>query len=140
MKLTASSVKVKASTELKKDYLKIEKECNDCTPPKNSIKISVITVAYNSGSTIADTLISVKNQSYSNIEHIVKDGKSCDQTASIIKSFPHVSKFISEKDNGIYDAINKGLQVATGDVIGILHSDDIYSDDHVIQKVANYFE
>jgi glycosyltransferase involved in cell wall biosynthesis len=84
------------------------------------LKISIITVTYNSDSTIKDTLESVANQSYSNIEHIIIDGLSKDNTLATVKKFPHVSKVISEKDKGIYDAMNKGVQLATGDVIGIL--------------------
>ncbi|HZF62996.1 MAG TPA: glycosyltransferase family 2 protein [Chitinophagaceae bacterium] len=102
-------------------------------------KISIITVTYNSSATIADTLKSVRSQTYPNIEHIVVDGYSTDNTLAIVKSFPHVSKCISEKDAGIYDAMNKGLKLATGDIIGILNSDDMYADEDVLMKVAEEF-
>ena len=85
-----------------------------------SIKISVITVTYNSAATVAHTLDSVNNQDYPNIEHILIDGGSTDETVSIIRAYPHVARWVSEKDNGLYDAINKGIHMATGDVIGIL--------------------
>lgn len=110
------------------------------TQKKATVRVSIITVTYNSEATIKDTLESVKNQSYSNIEHILVDGNSKDRTVEIIKSYPHVSKCISERDMGLYDAMNKGLQLATGDVIGILNSDDFYAENDVIQKVAELFE
>jgi glycosyltransferase len=107
---------------------------------KDELKVTIITVCYNSASTIYHTLTSVQRQSYKNIEHIVVDGGSTDNTVSIVNSFPHVSAFISEKDGGIYDAMNKGIAMATGDVVGILNSDDIYIDQDVISKVADAFE
>ena len=102
-------------------------------------KISIITVTYNSALTLSDTLKSVQSQDYQNIEHIIVDGKSQDDTIKIIKSFPHVAKWISEKDGGLYDAMNKGLQLATGDIIGILNSDDLYAHKGVLSKVAEKF-
>lgn len=78
-------------------------------------------------------------QEYTSIEHIIVDGKSTDNTSQVVQEFAHVSKFISEKDKGLYDAMNKGLQVATGDVIGILNSDDIYANQAVLTKVAAAF-
>lgn len=110
------------------------------TTTKLNPKISIITVTYNSAATIADTLASVQKQTYNNIEHIIVDGNSQDNTLDIIKSFPHVSKWFSERDAGLYDAMNKGLQVATGDIIGILNSDDLYADEHVISKVVDSFK
>src|SRR6476661_6760728 len=104
--------------------------------PKKSIRVSIITVTYNSSATIGDTLRSVCLQNYRNIEHILVDGGSRDGTLEIIRSFPHVSKCISENDNGIYDAMNKGLQMATGDIIGILNSDDMYAHPEVISRVV----
>jgi len=105
------------------------------------MKISIITVSYNSASTIRDTIESVLNQTYSDIEYILVDGASKDDTLSIIKSYGNkISKLISEKDNGIYDAMNKGISVATGDVIGILNSDDFYSHSNVIKNVVQIFE
>jgi glycosyltransferase len=106
----------------------------------NGPKISIITVTYNSAATLADTLESVQNQNYSNVEHIIIDGHSKDKTVEIIKSFPHVTRWISEKDTGLYHAMNKGVQLATGDIIGILNSDDIYANNNVLSKVAYFFE
>lgn len=103
------------------------------------MKISIITATFNSAATIRDTLNSIAEQTYSNIEHIIVDGLSKDNTLEIVRSFPSVSKIICEKDAGIYDAMNKGLRVATGEVIGILNSDDFYAHKDVISSVVNYF-
>ena len=94
----------------------------------------------NSASTIRDTLASIASQSYSNIEHIVIDGHSSDDTLKIISEFKHVSTCISEKDDGIYYAMNKGIELATGDVIGILNADDIYAHHDVLKEVMDLFE
>lgn len=104
------------------------------------LTITIITVAYNSEKTIADTLQSVSEQTYPHIEHIVIDGGSKDNTLSIIRGFKHVTKIVSEPDYGVYDAMNKGLQHATGDIIGFLNSDDIYADSMVLERIANVFE
>lgn len=104
-----------------------------------SYKISIITVSYNAESTISDSLKSVASQNYP-CEHIIIDGGSTDGTLEIINSFSHVSKIVSEPDRGIYDAMNKGIALATGDIIGILNSDDIYSDSEVLSKVVQLFE
>ncbi len=104
------------------------------------MKISIITATYNSANTVRDTLACIASQQYANIEHIIVDGLSKDNTLDIVKQFPHVAKVISEKDKGIYDAMNKGVQLATGDVIGILNSDDFYTDPFVLEKVAAAFE
>jgi glycosyltransferase involved in cell wall biosynthesis len=103
-------------------------------------KISIITVSFNSASTIADTLKAVFNQTYKGIEHIIVDGGSTDQTINIVEGFPHVAKCISEKDEGIYFAMNKGIAMASGDIIGILNADDLYADDEVIAKAAAIFQ
>jgi glycosyltransferase involved in cell wall biosynthesis len=103
------------------------------------MKISIITACYNSAATIADTLKSVATQDYPNIEHICVDGLSSDNTVEIIRSFPHVAKCVSEKDKGLYDAINKGIQMATGDIIGILNSDDFFPETGIIQAIAQQF-
>jgi len=104
------------------------------------MKASIITVSYNSASTIEHTINSVINQDYPNIEYIIIDGKSTDGTLDAIKKYENkISKVISEKDEGIYFAINKGIQLATGEIIGILNSDDFYVDDLVISKVAQIF-
>jgi glycosyltransferase len=92
-----------------------------------SMKISVITVCHNSAKTIGHTLRSVREQTNGNIEHIIIDGGSSDNTLEVVKiEGTHVAQVVSEKDNGIYDAMNKGVVLATGDVIGILNSDDFY--------------
>jgi len=109
-------------------------------PQLTTPKISIITVSFNSASTIADTLKAAANQTYQEIEHIIIDGASTDDTVNIVESFPHVAKCISEKDEGIYFAMNKGIAMATGDVIGILNADDLYADNEVIAKVAAVFE
>jgi glycosyltransferase involved in cell wall biosynthesis len=100
------------------------------------MKISIITVTYNSARTIAETLQSVADQDCADIEHIVIDGASEDNTLEIVKRFAHVSKVISEPDRGMYDALNKGLSLASGDYIGVLNSDDTLADDQVIQKLV----
>lgn len=102
--------------------------------------ISIITVTYNSANTIRDTLESVKNQSYEKIEHIIVDGESKDKTLDIVSEYPSISKFICEKDNGIYDAMNKGVKLATGDIIGILNSDDIFIHNEIISEIINEFK
>ena len=98
--------------------------------------VSIITVTFNSAATVADTLKSVGSQSYPNIEHVIIDGLSHDRTIEIVNLFPHVKKVVSEKDKGIYDAMNKGLQLAQGEIIGILNSDDFYTHDHVVRHVV----
>ncbi|WEK36523.1 MAG: glycosyltransferase family 2 protein [Candidatus Pseudobacter hemicellulosilyticus] len=103
------------------------------------MKISIITATYNSAVTVRDTLKSVAGQDYADIEHIIIDGLSKDNTLDIVREFPHVSKVISEKDKGIYDAMNKGVQVATGEVIGILNSDDFYNHPQVLSRVMALF-
>ena len=91
------------------------------------MKISVITVCFNSDKTIEKTINSVINQNYKNIEYIIIDGGSTDDTIKIINQYrKNFSKFISEKDNGIYSAINKGIKLATGDIISVLHSDNFF--------------
>ena len=104
------------------------------------MKISIITVTYNSAATIRDTLESVKKQDYPNIEHIIIDGASTDNTLQIVKEYPSVSRIVSEPDCGIYDAMNKGIKIATGNIIGILNSDDIFADNSIIGDVAKVFE
>lgn len=100
--------------------------------------VSIITVSFNSQSTIEQTILSVLEQSYQNIQYIVVDGASTDGTQNILQQYRHkIDVVVSEKDNGIYDAMNKGISLATGDVIGILNSDDIYADTDVIQNAVN---
>lgn len=101
--------------------------------------LTIITACFNASSTIADTLQSIANQSHPNIEHIIIDGASVDDTLNIVQQFPHVSTCISEKDGGIYDAMNKGIKLAKGDVVGILNADDVYANNDIISKVAALF-
>jgi glycosyltransferase involved in cell wall biosynthesis len=104
-------------------------------------KISLITVCYNSESTITDTLKSVSEQTYNNIEHIVIDGGSGDSTMSLVAKYgERVVKSISEKDKGIYDAYNKGLMLATGEIIGFINSDDFYASKTVVAEAMSVFE
>lgn len=104
------------------------------------LKVSVITVCYNSEKTIKKTIESVLEQDYFNFEYIVIDGCSKDNTLNIINEYSDkISKIISEKDNGIYDAINKGIKLSTGDVVGILNSDDVFYDNKVISNIAIAF-
>jgi glycosyltransferase involved in cell wall biosynthesis len=103
------------------------------------MKISIITATYNSAATLKDTLSCIQRQDHPDIEHILVDGGSTDDTLKIASGFPHISKVISGKDKGIYDAMNKGLGIATGDVVGILNSDDIYTDDGILSLIAAAF-
>ncbi|SUJ07221.1 PGL/p-HBAD biosynthesis glycosyltransferase Rv2957/MT3031 [Shewanella putrefaciens] len=105
------------------------------------MKVSVVTVCFNSEKTIEDTLRSIQAQTYSDIEYIVVDGLSKDRTNDIVNKYNDIiSVHISEKDNGLYDAMNKGISMASGDVIGILNSDDVLADEFVIQKIVAGFE
>ena len=104
------------------------------------MKISLITVAFNSESTIRKTLESVASQKFKNLEYIVIDGASTDSTIKIIREYPQLaSHLVSEPDLGIYDAINKGIRLASGEVIGILNSDDHYVTNEVLNQVSKYF-
>lgn len=100
------------------------------------MRVSIITVASNSADTLQDCINSVAAQYYNDIEHIVVDGNSTDETLKIIKKNTSVSNYISESDKGLYDAMNKGLKIATGDIIGILNSDDVYAYNYVISDVV----
>lgn len=108
------------------------------------MKVSIITAAYNAEKTIEDTIKSILKQSYTDIEYIIVDGCSKDRTVDIIKKYePEFKgrlKWISEKDKGIYDAMNKGIRMATGDIIGILNSDDFFTSDDIISTVNETFE
>lgn len=104
------------------------------------MKISIITVVYNNKDTIANAIDSVLSQTFKNIEYIIVDGKSTDGTLEIINQYgSNINKIVSEKDDGIYDAMNKGLKLATGDVIGILNSDDIYANNNILNEVIIHF-
>jgi glycosyltransferase involved in cell wall biosynthesis len=104
------------------------------------LKVSIITVTYNSYQTLLDTIESVNSQDYKDIEHVIIDGASTDITAVAIRDYlpPH-AKFVSEPDEGLYHALNKGINLATGDIIGILHADDIYSHTQVLSSVVDKF-
>ena len=106
-----------------------------------TMKVSIITAVYNNTEFIEDCIRSVLDQSYKNIEHIIIDGGSTDGTLEVIKKYnKYISKWISESDKGIYDAINKGIDIATGDIVGILNSDDFYVNNEVINKIVKVFE
>lgn len=105
------------------------------------MKISIITATYNSALSIAKCICSVNSQGYTDIEHIIIDGLSIDNTLEIIKNTPsRITKVISEADKGIYDAMNKGITLASGDIIGILNSDDFLASDSIIELIAETFE
>jgi glycosyltransferase involved in cell wall biosynthesis len=105
------------------------------------MKVSIITVTFNSEKFLADCINSVARQNYKNIEHIIIDGKSTDGTLKIIKQHSkHISYWRSETDKGMYDAINKGLKMATGDIIGILNSDDMFASADSVRSIVDCFE
>lgn len=106
------------------------------------MKISIITPAYNAGKTINKTIESIIAQNYQDLEYIIIDNLSSDNTKDIISKHQDRLKinFVSEKDNGIYDAMNKGLRIATGEVVGILNADDFYDSKRVLEIVAKSFE
>lgn len=105
------------------------------------MKISVITICYNSAKTIGHTLRSVREQTHGDIEHIIVDGCSNDNTLEVVKAEGlHVAKVVSERDKGIYDAMNKGIQLATGDVVAFLNADDFYKDANVLARVARVMQ
>ena len=104
------------------------------------MKISIITVCYKSVVTLPDTIKSICSQSYTEIEYIIIDGDSKDGTQQVASEYKNIINiFVSEKDRGIYDAMNKGLSLATGDIIGLLNADDFYADCDVLQKVMETF-
>ena len=103
------------------------------------MKVSIITTSYNSSKTIEETITSVQSQTYKNVEHIIVDGNSTDDTLKIIQKYPHLTS-ISEEDQGLYDAMNKGISMASGDMIAILNSDDLYASTEVIASVVKAFK
>ena len=108
------------------------------------MKISLITVTYNSSRTLRDTIVSVLAQTYQDIEYIIIDGLSEDNTIEIIKEYePQFEgriRWVSEKDTGLYDAMNKGFRMATGEIIGIINSDDLIAETTAIEKIVRCFE
>lgn len=105
------------------------------------MKVSIITVAYNSATTIVDTVRSVMAQTYENIEYIVIDGNSRDNTLAVLNPYREfIDILVSEPDKGLYDAMNKGIRLATGDIVGILNSDDFFTSNDVVEAVVNAFQ
>lgn len=107
------------------------------------MKISIITATHNRADTLSDTIKSILSQTYKNIEYIIIDGDSSDATIDIIRRweplFDGRIRYISEPDNGIYDAMNKGISLATGDIVGILNSDDFYTSNNILERVIHEF-
>lgn len=104
------------------------------------MRVSVVTVCYNSELTIENTIKSVVNQSYKDIEYIIIDGDSSDSTENIIRNISGIEyNYISEPDKGLYDAMNKGILIATGDIIGFLNSDDVFFSDTTVESIVNSF-
>lgn len=108
---------------------------------KIPVSISIVTATKNCAKTLPDCLGSIKNQNYISREHVIVDGASTDGTLEIINQHSdQITKFVSENDKGIYDALNKGIQLSTGDVIGFLHADDMFTSDDVLSRIAQAFE
>lgn len=105
------------------------------------MKVSIVTVVYNNVSMVADAIESVLNQDYPDLEYILIDGASTDGTTELIRMYQNrITRFISEKDEGLYDAINKGIRMCSGDIIGLLHSDDFYPTNKVVSSFVKVFE
>lgn len=105
------------------------------------MKVSIITTCYNREKTIAQAIESVLGQDYPHIEYIVVDGMSQDRSLEVIRSYgPRITKVIAEPDGGMYEAINKGIKAATGEVIGLLHSDDFLMHNHIIAEIVEHFQ
>ncbi len=105
------------------------------------MKITIITVCFNSAVTLEKTIQSVADQKYKNVEYIIVDGNSTDDTVAIIKkNEAKITRWISEPDSGLYEAMNKGISMATGDIIGILNSDDTFHSEHVLRDIARVHE
>ncbi|GGI29277.1 glycosyltransferase family 2 protein [Pedobacter mendelii] len=105
------------------------------------MKISIITVVYNGKAYIKDCIESIINQSHKDIEYIIIDGNSTDGTLLIIEEYQqYLHHFISEKDNGLYDAINKGICLATGEIVGVLNADDVFANENVVEEIVNSFK
>jgi len=105
------------------------------------LKISIITVTYNSEKFLEECIISVLNQNYDNIEYIIIDGGSNDNTLDIIEKYrEHIHYFISQSDDGIYDAVNKGIKISTGDIVGLLNSDDTFTNVNVLSNIVKNFK
>lgn len=106
----------------------------------NDLKISLITIVYNAETTISRCIESVISQNYKNVEYIIIDGGSADQTVSVIEKYqPYLTHYVAEPDSGIYDAMNKGIRLATGQVVGMLNADDYFAENNVLSTIANMF-
>lgn len=104
------------------------------------MKISIVTVTYNAERFLENCIASVVSQKFANIEYIIIDGASTDSTLHIVSRFnDKITKIVSEKDNGMYDALNKGIKMATGDVVGLLNADDFFADNEVVGEIADAF-
>ena len=103
------------------------------------LKISVVTAVYNAERTVMDAVNSIRAQEFKNIEHVVIDGESTDSTFSILQQCDSIDKLVREKDEGIYDAMNKGINASTGDIIGFLHADDLLASNQSLQAIADAF-
>ncbi len=118
-----------------------EKTFNSFEHNNQQLKVTIITATYNSAEHLEDCIRSVMEQDHGNIEHIIIDGKSIDGTVDIIKKYePYIAQWVSETDRGMYDAINKGMQMATGDIIGTLNSDDMLVSPDVISAIVKVFK
>ena len=104
------------------------------------MKISLISISYNSENSISDTFNSVKTQSFDNYEYLLIDGGSIDGTLNVAKEQDHISKIVSEPDKGIYDALNKGIKNSNGEIIGFLNSDDTFYDENSLQHIVDAFD
>lgn len=105
------------------------------------MKVSIVTITYNSAKTVEDTIKSVVSQDYPDIEYLIIDGKSKDGTLKIAEKYKDkITRIVSEKDDGLYFGLNKGLRMASGEIVGALHSDDLYADTNVISKIVKKFE
>lgn len=105
------------------------------------MKVSIITIAYNAAETIEETILSVIGQDYANVEYIIINGGSTDETLQIVEQYKsHVNVLLSEPDNGVYDAMNKGIQKATGDLVAILNADDAYANTSVISTAVDLMQ
>lgn len=106
-----------------------------------SLKVSIITVVYNNVETLRETIESMLSQDYADVEYIIVDGASTDGTVELVKSYgSRIQQFVSEPDRGLYDAINKGVKLASGEVIGLLHSDDLFCNKQSVSKIARAFQ
>ena len=103
-------------------------------------KFSIITVTYNAGQVLEDTIQSVISQTYRHVEYIIVDGASTDGSLAVIRNYEsRIARIISDPDNGMYEAINKGIKVATGDIVGLLHSDDFFINPYIVSEIADMF-